>query len=90
MAADKDIYAVLLDLKEDVGELRSEIKANADRTDTAIREIKQDSLQGCRLAQDCKKRVELLDTKVGRITVAVVALVVTVIGAEKLVAALMR
>lgn len=90
MAADRDIYAVLLEIKEDIGELRSDARTNADRTSTAIRELKQDSLQGCRLAQDCKKRIELLDTKVGRITVAVVTLLVTVFGAEKLVAAFMR
>ena len=90
MAADEDIYAVLLEIKEDMGELRSDIRAHSDRTDTAIREIKQDSVQGCRLAQDCKKRIELLDTKVGRITVAVVALLVTVFGAKKLVSALIR
>ena len=97
MAADTDIYSVLLDLKEDIGELKSAGKQQSERFDTVVKEMRAESAAGCQVARDCRDDIKELDhklgtmdTKVGRVTIAVVALLVTVFGAEKLVSMFMR
>ena len=97
MAADKDIYSVLLEQNKAIGALTNAFDTQSERFDTVVKEIRAESAEGCAVARACRDDIKELDhklgtmdTKVGRVTIAVVALLVTVFGAEKLVSMFMR
>ena len=85
MAPERDIYAVLLDIKEDVGKLHEGQNNLRRDVTTVVKRIQKDATEGCSVSRDNRKAIGKLDIKVGRIAIAVIVLGCAVFGIDKLI-----